>query len=236
MQSHLHPSKRSTIEGQSQLQKFGKGAPKDPDGRSDVCNQGIHWTTNHVSKPSTDPSVQASGTRAKNQESYATARTLPKTCLCVQWTRSPEVPRTMTMGSHNRTQKGRPCHTTRKNICTHTRWTKSAPRVHQRTRSKGIYTPIQKSLCRTFLFHQKKGQTIATSPRLQTTERMDNTQPISPPSHQRTHLTRSRSVLRLTAYYAQRWVLCKTRTRVLKAVDDDGEMEGNGGSVRHNEQ
>ena len=43
-------------------------------------------------------------------------------------------------------------------------------------------------------------------------------------------------VLRLTAYYAQQRVLCETGTRVLKAVDDDGEMEGNGGSVRHNEQ
>ena len=43
-------------------------------------------------------------------------------------------------------------------------------------------------------------------------------------------------MLRLTAYYAQQRVLYKTRTRVLKAVDDDGEVEGNGGSVRHNEQ
>ena len=43
-------------------------------------------------------------------------------------------------------------------------------------------------------------------------------------------------MLRLTAYYAQQWVLCKTRTRVPKAVDDDDEVEDNGGCVRHNKK
>ena len=43
-------------------------------------------------------------------------------------------------------------------------------------------------------------------------------------------------MLRLTAYYVQQRVLCKTRTRVLKAVDDDDDVEDNGRSVGHNEQ
>ena len=34
-------------------------------------------------------------------------------------------------------------------------------------------------------------------------------------------------VLRLTAYYAQQRVLCVTRTRVLKAVDEDEEIGNN---------
>ena len=34
-------------------------------------------------------------------------------------------------------------------------------------------------------------------------------------------------VLRLTAYYAQQRVLCVTRTRVLKAVDEDKEIGNN---------
>ena len=34
-------------------------------------------------------------------------------------------------------------------------------------------------------------------------------------------------VLRLTAYYAQQRVLCVTRTRVLKAVDEDEEVGNN---------
>ena len=43
-------------------------------------------------------------------------------------------------------------------------------------------------------------------------------------------------VLRLTAYYMQQRVLCVTRTRVLKAVDDDDEVEDNGGCVHHNKK
>ena len=35
------------------------------------------------------------------------------------------------------------------------------------------------------------------------------------------------TVLRLTAYYAQQRVLCVTRTRVLKAVDEDEEIGNN---------
>ena len=34
-------------------------------------------------------------------------------------------------------------------------------------------------------------------------------------------------LLRLTAYYAQQRVLCVTRTRVLKAVDEDKEIGNN---------
>ena len=34
-------------------------------------------------------------------------------------------------------------------------------------------------------------------------------------------------MLRLTAYYAQQQVLCKMRTRVLKAVDEDKEIGNN---------
>ena len=35
------------------------------------------------------------------------------------------------------------------------------------------------------------------------------------------------TVLRLTSYYAQQRVLCMTRTRVLKAVDEDKEIGNN---------
>ena len=38
-------------------------------------------------------------------------------------------------------------------------------------------------------------------------------------------------LLRLTAYYAQQRVLCVTRTRVLKAVDCDCEVNKDGPSV-----
>ena len=37
----------------------------------------------------------------------------------------------------------------------------------------------------------------------------------------------SQIVLRLTAYYAQQRVLCVTRTRVLKTVDEDEEIGNN---------
>ena len=40
-------------------------------------------------------------------------------------------------------------------------------------------------------------------------------------------LTAEHNLLRLTAYYAQQRVLCKTRTRVLKAVDEDKEIGNN---------
>ena len=130
----------------------------------------------------------------KLQKGHTATRTLPKTRPCVQRTRSPKVPRTMIMGPCNRTQEGRTSHTTWKNIRPHSGRTESAPRVHQRTRSKRLHTSIQESLCRPILLHQKERRTIMTSPRLQTFKQMDHMQSIPPPPHQRTHFTCPRSI------------------------------------------
>jgi hypothetical protein len=42
-----------------------------------------------------------------------------------------------------------------------------------------------------------------------------------------TRFTVANRLLRLTAYYAQQRVLCVTRTRILKAVDEDKEIGNN---------
>ena len=121
---------------------------------------------NHVRQSSTNPSIQTSRERAKHEESHAATRTLPKTRPCIQRTRSAKIPRTTTMGSCNRTQERRSSHATQENICPDPRRTKSTSRVHQRTRSEGLYTPVQKPLCRPLLLHQKERRTTTTSPRL----------------------------------------------------------------------
>ena len=59
---------------------------------------------------------------------------------------------------------------------------------------KGYIQPSKSPYAAPFFFIKKKGRTTTTSSGLQTTKRMDHTQLIPPSPHQRTHLSRSRSI------------------------------------------
>ena len=54
--------------------------------------------------------------------------------------------------------------------------------------------PIKKPIRCPLLLHQEERRMTPTCLRLQTTEQMDDMQPIPPPSHQQTHLTCPRSI------------------------------------------
>ena len=54
---------------------------------------------------------------------------------------------------------------------------------------------IQKPLCRPILLYQKERRTTTTSTRLQTSKRMDHMQSLPSPPHQRTYISRPRSII-----------------------------------------
>jgi hypothetical protein len=105
----------------------------------------------------------------------------------VQRRKSPTLPRTKNLGSHDRTQERRPSDTTRKNLCPHPRRKEGPQKVHQRTPQEGVHSTLKKPLHHPLLLHQKERWQTSTRPRLPMPQQTHHMQLLPTTTYPRAH-------------------------------------------------
>ena len=91
------------------------------------------------------------------------------------------------MGPCYRTKKGRPQHTPREDILPHPVRTESTAGVHQGTPAERVHPPLEKSIRRPILLHQKERRETPPRPGLPSDKRMDHKKSLSTTPHPGAH-------------------------------------------------